>query len=293
MHCELIRTQSADGLRLDGVLVQPPADALRRLPIDAALCLHGVGANFYTSSTLDGVRPALLALGLSVLTANTRGHDTVYLASMAMGRRRQGAAYETVDDCRYDIGAWLRWLRERGLNRVLLVGHSLGGIKAVYAQSLERFADVVGVVGISPPRLSHRAFMNSRESSIYFESISTAEELIRAGKPNDLFEAKFPFPLLITAAGYVEKYGPAERYNIVDYVPQLTCPALFVYGSKELEGPPSFAGMPETLRGLPGDSPRQVVVVQDADHNYTGVYRELGAEIARWVGAVFTESSRP
>ena len=288
MHCELIRTQAADGLRLDGALFSAAPASAGTLAVDAALCLHGVGANFYTSSTLDGIRSTLLNLGLSVATVNTRGHDTVYMASLAMGRRRQGAAYETVDDCRLDIAAWLKLLDQRGRKRVLLVGHSLGAIKSVYAQSLEAYELVAGVVAISPPRLSHQAFMNSLESSVYFQSLSTAEDLIRDGKPNELFEAKFPFPLLITAAGYVEKYGPAERYNIVNYVPQLPCPTLFVYGSKELEAGPSFAGMPETLRGLPGQSPRKVVVVQDADHNYTGVYDSLSAEIRTWLTNSFS-----
>ena len=287
MHCELIRTQTSDGLRLDGALFSAPAGSAVRLSVDAALCLHGVGANFYTSSTLDGIRSTLLNLGLSVVAANTRGHDTVYLASMAMGRRRQGAAYETVDDCRLDVAAWLKLLQQRGLKRVLLVGHSLGAIKSVYSQSLEQFEQVTGIVAISPPRLSHKAFMNSLDSSVYFQSLSTAEDLIRAGKPNELFEARFPFPLLITAAGYVEKYGPAERYNIVNYVPQLPCPALFVYGSKELEAGPSFAGMPDTLLGLPGNSAREVVVVQDADHNYTGVYDNLAGEVRRWLTSTF------
>jgi len=283
MHCELIRTQAADGLRLDGALFSSTSGPPRQLAVDAALCLHGVGANFYTSSTLDGIRSTLLNLGLSVAMVNTRGHDTVYMASLAMGRRRQGAAYETVDDSRLDIAAWVKLLQQRGMQRILLVGHSLGAIKAVYAQSLEQFEGVVGVVAISPPRLSHQAFMNSLESSVYFASLSTAEDLIRAGKPNELFEARFPFPLLITAAGYVEKYGPAERYNIVNYVPQLPCPALFVYGSKEIAAGPSFAGMPETLRGLPGQTPRKVVIVQDADHNYTGVHDSLSTEIRSWL----------
>jgi pimeloyl-ACP methyl ester carboxylesterase len=292
MHCELVRTQAADGLRLDGAFVPHIASGgLRSVEIDAALCLHGVGANFYTSSTLDALRPALLKLGMAVLTVNTRGHDTVYMASLAMGRRRQGAAYETVDDCRLDVGAWIKWLVDRGLNRILLLGHSLGGIKAVYAQALEQFATVQAVVGLSPPRLSHRAFMNSLESSVYFESLSTAEELIRQGQPNQLFEAKFPFPLLITAAGYVEKYGPAERYNIVDYVPQLTCPALFVYGSKELEGPPSFVGMPDTLRNLPASAPREIAVVADGDHNYTGVSQQLSETVSNFLERSFAKTS--
>jgi pimeloyl-ACP methyl ester carboxylesterase len=278
-------------MRLDGALLEPTAPPPPGLNVEAALCLHGVGANFYSSSTLDAVAPGLRELGLHVLLANTRGHDTVFTASVAMGRRRQGAAYETVDDCRLDVAAWLKKLAERGLQRVLLVGHSLGGIKAVYAQAQQQFEEVVGIVALSPPRLSHQAFMNSLESSPYFESLATAEDLVREGKPQELFQARFPFPLLITAAGYIEKYGPAERYNIVHYVPQLRCPALFVYGSRELEGSISFAGMPDTLRGLPGDGPRAIAVVQDADHNYTGVQAQLRTVVDGWLATTLRRAT--
>ena len=134
-----------------------------------------------------------------------------------------------------------------------------------------------------------RLLARAGEEALTFPTfVATAEDLIRAGKPNELFEARFPFPLLITAAGYVEKYGPAEKYNIVNSVPQLPCPALFLYGSKELEAGPSFAGMPDALRSLPGGSPREIVVVPDADHNYTGVSDALSSEIRRWLAATFT-----
>src|SRR6185436_4552568 len=204
-------------------------------PADAAICLHGVGASFYTSSTLEAVAPALRKLGISVLLANTRGHDSLFTASVSMGRKRQGAAVEIVDECRFDVAGWCKFLLERGLSRILLIGHSLGAIKAIYSQAHEPQSQVVGVIAASPPRLSCQAFKNSLESAPFFESLLTAEQLIKAGRGDELFLAKFPFPLLISGASYIDKYGPAERYNILSFAHQLKVPALFTYGSKELE----------------------------------------------------------
>ena len=59
----------------------------------------------------------LQELGLAVLSVNTRGHDSVFGASLGNVRRRFGAAYETVDDCCHDIAAWIE-LQLAALDRV-------------------------------------------------------------------------------------------------------------------------------------------------------------------------------
>jgi pimeloyl-ACP methyl ester carboxylesterase len=201
-----------------------------------------------------------------------------------MGRRVFGAAMEMVDECRLDVAGWIRFLRERGRQRILLAGHSLGAIKAVYSQAHEPSGDVVGVIAASPPRLSYQAFRNSLESSQFFESISTAERMVKERRGDKLFTARFPFPLLISASSYIDKYGPAERYNILKFADKLKCPSLFTYGSKELETSIAFAGMPEALKNLP-QPPRSldVEVIEGADHNYSGVTDRLAAAMSRWI----------
>src|SRR5690348_7390199 len=116
MHVELVRTVTRDGLRLDGALSFPlplGESGLRSKPGEgllpsatAALLLHGVASNFYTSSTLEPLIAKLKDFGIAPLSVNTRGHDSVFAASVGNVRRRLGAAYEIVDDCRHDIAAW-------------------------------------------------------------------------------------------------------------------------------------------------------------------------------------------
>ena len=290
MQVELVRTVTRDGLRLDGALSLPLTEGRGKgLQSSAAILLHGVAGNFYTSSTFDAVIPALQQLGVTTLSVNTRGHDSVFGASLGNIRRRFGAAYEIVDECRHDIAAWIEFLASRGHERIVLIGHSLGAIKAVYAQALDKLPQIAAVIAASPPRLSYSAFMNAPESSVFFESFSTADHMVKAGRGEDLFTSKFPFPLLITANAYIDKYGPAERYNILKSVHELPCPALFTYGSKELaEGGIAFAGLPEALAALPGADRRQVAVVEGADHIYTGVGGLLADQIVHWLATEFS-----
>jgi pimeloyl-ACP methyl ester carboxylesterase len=285
MHVELVRTVTRDGLRLDGALVEGCGTSGHGAnPIaTATILLHGVASNFYALGLFEPLIGRLKELGIAALSVNTRGHDLAFGASLGTVRRRLGAAYETVDDCRLDIAAWIEFLKLRGHERVLLVGHSLGAVKAVYGMAQEKFAEVKAVIAVSPPRLSYRAYMTAGDNN-FWESMNTAEQMDKAGKGDELFTSRFPFPLLISAAAYIDKYGPAERYNILNYAAEVPCPVLFVYGGKELSGGGvPFAGLPEALAALPGAAQRSIESIEGADHFYVGMNVEMAKTVESWL----------
>lgn len=285
MFCELVRTTAVDGVRLDGMLLPADPAVAARAKLDAIFCLHGVGSNFYGSTLFENLAPVLRSLGLPVAIVNTRGHDTAHAVSTIAGRRWMGAAYEVVDECRLDVSAWLEFFAQRGWRRIGIAGHSLGAIKAVYSQAFAPHPSGAAVIALSPPRLSNVAFRNSFESSVYLESLTAATEQISAGRGDTLIKVKFPFPMLISAAGYMDKYGPGERYNVLQFVDRVACPLFFSYGGLELEqGGIAFAGMPDELR-----SKRQlqqsltVAEIAGADHNYTKTHAPLAEQLTSWL----------
>ena len=262
----------------------PQQTAESRVDVDALVCLHGVGGNFYGSTLLEKITPSLLELGIHVLWANTRGHDAMNTSIVSSKGRRQGAAYETVDDCRHDVAAWIDQLIERGHERIGLLGHSLGAIKSIYSQAMERHESVQRIVAISPPRLSYSCFVNGEHRATFFETIATAEQHVAEGRPAVLMEVTFPFPLLITASGYVDKYGREERYNILKFADKVHCPMFFTYGERELDhGEIAFAGVPEALESLSTAAPLTTTTIPNADHSYFGAYDSLAAEVANWI----------
>jgi pimeloyl-ACP methyl ester carboxylesterase len=285
MFVELVRTTTSDGHRLDGSLLSAAPESNPRLDVDAFLFLHGVGGNFYAGNMFDHLARTLSQHGAAVLRVNTRGHDSISICWTSTGPLRHGAAYEVVDHCRYDVNTWITFLQSRGYSRIAVLGHSLGAIKAIYCAAQENNPATRCVVACSPPRLSYAAFMNSESQPKFFESLSTAREFVDKGQPEALFQAKFPFPILITAAGYLDKYGPDERYNILRYVGQVTCPMQIVYGQQELDrGGVAFAGLPDELRSRQRpDQQLQITTIAGADHVYTGLYDQLTAAILTWL----------
>ena len=278
MLVELVETQTADGLRLDGFLRMADSDVSGKTTCDAAILLSGVGSNFYGSSLMRHLTEMLVDSGVSALSVNTRGHDGVSTASTSRGGKLQGAAYEIVDDCRHDVTAWSDFLAQRGFSRIALIGHSLGAIKALYSQALQPHEQVSQVVAISPPRLSHKNFHHGPQSPAFFESLSTAQQLADRGEANMLFQATFPFPLVLSVATYLDKYGPESRYDIFQFAPRVVCPIRFIYGGDELEnGGIAFAGLPEAIAKLSWSNPPSIEVVPNANHFYAGRFDQLSA----------------
>ncbi len=284
MLVELVKTTTSDGVRLDGAL-HCPARGISSIGVDAFVFLHGVGGNFYGGSLFENLTASLVELGAAVLSVNTRGHDGMNTAVVTGRRKRQGAAYESVDECRFDVAAWCDFLTQRGYQRIGLLGHSLGAIKAVYAQAHQPHSAVCAVVAASPPRLSYSYFNNGERSSDFFAIIRQAQQHVSNGKSDTLMEVDFPFPIVITAAGYLDKYGREERYNIVEFAGRLTIPTLFVYGQRELEsGGVAFAGVPDALKMVsPSANPFDIVIMDGADHFYSGVYEVLAQEVRAWL----------
>jgi pimeloyl-ACP methyl ester carboxylesterase len=85
----------------------------------------------------------------------------------------------------------------------------------------------------------------------------------------------------ITAAGYVEKYGPDERYNYLRFLDKIDCPVLMTFGEKEVADHIAFRQAPEDVaQAAPA---ARVTVVSGADHFYTSVRADLFKRIESWL----------
>lgn len=284
MLVDLVQTMTSDGVRLDGILQTPPAGPAPRL--DGFCLVHGTGSNFYSSTLFDAFAERVLAQGSAVLRINTRGHDVMSNAHTTRGGRRLGAAYEVVDDCRHDLAAWGAWLADRVGPRIALVGHSLGAVKCLYAAAHDPRVQPACIVAISPPRLSYAWFCGSPEGPQFLASYAEADRLVQAGQPQALIEVKLPLPLAIAAGGYVEKYGPEERYNYLRFLPSVSSPTLITLGSIEVENNMAFRGLPEALTRLRERNAKLAhELIAGADHFYTGVREALSVRIESWLPA--------
>lgn len=287
MLVDLVQVTARDGVRLHGALELPSATStevgVQAPGIDVWLCLHGTGSNFYSASTLAGLAPKLLAEGAAVLRVNTRGHDIVCTGPSAGGRGFQGAAFERVDEAPLDLAAWSAWLLGRGYQRIGLLGHSLGAVKAIYTLANQHLDGVAALAAVSPPRLSYDRFHHSPRGESFQATFDQARRWVDDLRGDDLMLVRFPLTYYVSAAGFVDRYGPEERYNVLKLLDRVQVPTLVTYGSVEVQGELAFRGMPEALESLATEANRlQVAVIAGADHIYTACHDSLAARLGSW-----------
>jgi alpha-beta hydrolase superfamily lysophospholipase len=299
---ELVRAATTDGATLEGALTRgarfqraqggdQTTGALETCPtttpFDAVCLVHGAGGNFYSSTFFEFLAERFADRGLAALRANTRGHDGISTLVTGKGPRRQGAAFEIVDDCRHDLAGWVGWLQANVGPRVALLGHSLGAVKCLYA--VAQGLTVAAIIALSPPRLSYSWFCQSAKAAEFLSSYRRAEALVAQGEPATLIEVKVPLSMHITAAGYCEKYGPDERYNYLNFLHAVRVPALVLLGGKETVDNAAFQSAPEEVARWRDKRPNLAVdVIPGGDHFYTGVRAEAWQRIETWLDGLPT-----
>jgi len=278
MTTSLVRSQTPDKLRLDAALQLPQAglDHGDDWPADLVILVHGTAGNFYAPGILEHVSKAVVASGTPALRINTRGHDGLVGV-------RGGAALENIDDCRLDLATWFSWARDNGRQRIILVGHSMGGIKSIYAAA-EAAIDPVAIVAISPPRFCHQMFQNHPAAGAFREDYSRATELLANGHGDELIQVRQPLPMWIRASGYVEKYGPEDQFDLVGQLPRVTCPVLVLVGDQTIQHSPAFNSLPEDLAGLDlPDDRLGIEVIPGGDMHYTNDPDEPIRRTVNWL----------
>jgi pimeloyl-ACP methyl ester carboxylesterase len=287
MNGELVSTTTSDYVRLHGFYQRSQSRLMTSAEtgsVDAAVLLHGLGGNFYSSRLLLHFSRNLLKLGVSVVNVNTRGHDMINISTWGGRARSVGAALENVGDASLDINAWVEFLIERGHSNVLLFGHSLGAIKSLYMQAHDPHGKVRSIVGLSATRLSYAKLIDSPRGDLFRDTVEHCKTLIEQQRGEDPIHVPFPFPTWMTPRCYVDKYGPAETYNWMKFIDKVDVPTLLLFGQKELDDDPAFEGLREELAPLlSGWNPLTIEEIEAADHFYTSQFDVVDDVISRWL----------
>ncbi len=288
MQVELVSVQTSDDVRLDGALRRTGGASPSRLGLDLVIFFHGVGGNFYGRSFIEAIGDELITQGCAFLRVNSRGHDLAFNSP----RGRLGAAFEVVDDCRYDIKAWLDFAEGAGYRRVALWGHSLGAVKTILYLATEDDARVPCAIASSPPRFSYEAYMAMEGAERFEADYERAKALIEKGEPDTVFPVSIPTSVLLAARTHIDKYGPSDRYDILTHLPNVKVPILVTIGGEEGLGPQSsdwfpFGGLAEKVAALTSTTSNlSFDLVEGANHAYAGKVGELWEISKRWIDSV-------
>lgn len=210
-----------------------------------------------------------------------RGYNTLAI-NLSLGLNNRHGMYDCKvthrhanDDAAKEIGAWVNWLKNQGVKRVSLLGHSRGGAQtALYAAESDT-ALVKAVVLLAP------ATQDNTDATAYLQNfnkplapqLEKAQKLVDTGKGSSVLKG---IGLLncantsATAGSFVSYYAHSPRLDAPSLISRIKWPTLVVVaGNDEV-----VTGLDKKLAPL-NDKPHiQMTVVAGADHTFRDLYAE-------------------
>jgi len=271
IHTQLCTFKTDDGERLHGLLFASP-----NRPSDLALIfVHGVAMNFYLPP-FSVFGQELAQRGYHCFVINTRGHDWISRAGNLT--KFGGAAYESLEDCLFDLDGALAFLKEQGYLRFVLVGHSLGAIKSIIYQGTRQRPDIVGIVSCSTPKQFYSERIGRQPA--FRETIEKAEAWVAEGRGDELMAiAVGTTPGIFSAHTHLNKYGKDDRNDCRPYARRVGCPLLAIAGGAE---PLFFHEYAQELAAAAAPRGRYCKI-DGANHFYNKHTPEIVDVIYRWL----------
>lgn len=263
---ELLHTYTADGLMLEGVRHGSASSDL------AVVYTHGLTSSVFRKGHVL-IGRALAEAGCTVIAGNNRGSGLAYPLPQRSGPRVLGGSwFERLADAPKDLDAWIDVALGAGAKSIVLLGHSLGAIKAVVYASERADGRLAGLVLASPPL---RAFASPAKSDL----VAAATRAVAEGRPEELLDLGAP-GLTFGRLSAATVLARSDLGDVAPLVRSIGCPVLGIYGTEE----PDVGGQND-LDHLVQIAPDRFTgaLVAGADHLYTGREREAAGVISRWI----------
>lgn len=280
---ELVYVRSKDEIINGGSIFTPPKNVAKPIAI---IWIHGWGTNFY-QPTYVNIGRALAERGYTCIVGNTRMHDLGNVEWIGGKRIRGGGYWGVASEQVRDIAAWIDFAEVRGFKQVVLAGHSAGWAAVTQYQAEKQDRRVVGVVVAS--------------GSVYPgtgptdpDQIAQATRMMADGHPDDLVrDPKRSFPSFISAATMLDIVNSPPEFK--DFfgtqtttknpgVTRIRCPLLAFFGTNGDVGNEAELDILKSSiqRQSSGPSRVNTVMIQNADHMYTGEESQVAHAIAVW-----------
>jgi len=277
---EFVRYETADGEVLQALLWLP-----RERTRTAVIYVPSATGGFAGRHDLVPVSRAITGKGFAFMAANVR---TVGDPS--------GWTFARFEDCVEDVKAAVRYAKSRRFETLALVGHSLGGPRAIYywvqtrepsVRALVFMGSIVSPYGEAQLRWPEE---KRREYSVFLRKIRKLVQQGRGGEVltfKDYFLPPVPPSLTLSAASFLNMFGTSEESNAntVKFGARVTIPTLVVHSTDDRIAVPKNA---EEIYSSLTAAPRRDLVWVGGDHMLAdgGDAGRYGEVIADWLRKV-------
>ena len=104
-------------------------------------------------------------------------------------------------------------------------------------------------------------------------------------RAQELMEVKFPIYQLFSAFSYLDKHGPAERYNLPALAPQIKVPMLVMGGEQETHT--RLRDCPQDMVTAAVNSPRaEYYIVPGGNHSLLNSMDQASGKVLEWLASL-------
>lgn len=187
-----------------------------------------------------------------------------------------------------EIGLWLNWLKEQGVKKVILAGHSRGGNQTAWFVAERDEAAIKKVILIAP-----QVWSEEKDSKGYQERynqplapvLAKAQKLVAAGKANTMMKPVdfiYCADTSASAEAFVNYYTPDERMDTPTLIKQINKPVMVFIGSEDMV----VKGLKEKMANISDKANLSYEIIDGADHFFLDLYAEEVADMSEeFIGA--------
>ncbi|WP_336951535.1 alpha/beta fold hydrolase [Sphingobium aromaticivastans] len=200
------------GVPLFGMVYDPEGGVAPNKPV--IMLIHGRAADTLQSSThwmgWRFAQAGYRAIAPSMQISGTSGIET-----------------KTITDVQADIGHWMDWASRAGAKRVVLTGHSQGGIFISNYEGNTQDKRVAGMIYIAPTADAAEFQKRLVGAAAYAKDNARAEKAIKEGRGLDEVLG------VATATSWYDLYGAKARTVHSERVKEFNLPAIAFAGGKD------------------------------------------------------------
>ena len=211
-----------------------------------------------------------------------RGYNTLAI-NLSLGLNNRHGMYDCkvthrhrYTDAADEIGAWVDRLKQQGVKRVVLLGHSRGGAETALYAAEQDSPLVQAVVLLAPDtrETNDAVAYQQRYKKPLAPLLEKAQKLVKEGKGGTVLEhTDFLYcpDTSVTADTFVSYYGPDPRLDTAYLIPKIRQPTLVVLAGDDevVVNDKKFAPLADGMRV-------QIKVIAGAGH----FFRDLNADDA-------------
>ncbi len=168
-----------------------------------------------------------LAINLSLSVDNRHG-----MLECTMPQRHR------FEDAPIEIGAWVQWLKDRGVKRIALLGHSRGGgeTASFAAQHADPQIHVVILLAPDTSETNDAAAYQNRHHKALAPVLKKARDMVASNQGRtDLLHTDFLYcsDTTVAAETIVSYYGDNSRIETAFHVPKIRVPVLIIIAGED------------------------------------------------------------